>query len=358
MHDSEGMLISLPAGEFAGIELPGSLFDAEVLASAPLSRQVRAAIDLLLAAGAGHSRPPRFVARPEMFPEGESLAWLHANAEGATDHISISSGKVVKSVGGMRNHLFLVRVDQQQCESDLTTLARRAPQIFSTFDSQINTAFAIRKRRGTLCVPTTAISGFDRPEPGAATLTRLFLNRHSTEDSVDRTLMGEAVPIAQLHGFARGTYVMLSETMLLDPHFRDALAQLTLRCYFDPRVCLVLRLPPLETGHSDGKAMLRRLVEALRAGRSKLPGIPAANVFLSTEDVDGPGLDAIGIPMRLITCDSAPLWLHAPEYYRRFADVGIVLRRGRARVRQFAHMAEHLLGRSYTSYPLREDLAL
>ena len=103
MTSSAELVLSIPGAELRALDPPGSLFRYEDVGWSATSRALREAVWMTTQAV---DRPTVFLARPEMFTEGESLDWLRRRAPNLTDHIHLSDGGGVKFVAGCRNHVF------------------------------------------------------------------------------------------------------------------------------------------------------------------------------------------------------------------------------------------------------------
>jgi hypothetical protein len=358
MFDPQGLVVSLPAGELHRAKLPASVFTRDAILSAPFSASLRTAIDFILRSCANDQKPVLFVARTEMFPEGETLDWLLSRLGGAQDHLSISDGSTIKVIPGLRNHVFFHGLARGKDESALDRLIRRAPELLSTLTSQVNSAQAVRTKRHSVLLPTEVLSGQDSDHDGGAPLWRFYLNRGSVDDSINRILAAEQASSETVRGFSRAIYIPTVEAALADEDYAATIAGVLTKVYFDRETCLILGAPPQEELEEKPAERLGQLLDAIRTAPGTIPRIPANNVFLSTDSLSGDALTALGMPVSLILSDANPLWARSLQYYRCFSRVTLLCRRGRVRKKQFEEMSAKLIGRPFRMLSLRPELEL
>src|SRR5579862_8407822 len=113
MFGPEDLAVSLPARELAKVELAGSVFSVDALDGEPISEALRFAIDLLRMATEDAGGSLRFIARPEMFTHGETVAWLRAELGSARNHVCISDASCIRVIPGFQNHVFFYGLGQK-----------------------------------------------------------------------------------------------------------------------------------------------------------------------------------------------------------------------------------------------------
>ena len=135
------------------------------LAAAEFSPALRIAVELVTGICRESGFEPTFVARPEIFTHGESRAWLDKRLGGVKDHLALSDGTTIRLIPGLRNHVFLFGLGRAADGEALQRLERRAPELFGSLHSQVNTALQFGRRRETPA--PIAIVGVDALEPEA-----------------------------------------------------------------------------------------------------------------------------------------------------------------------------------------------
>ena len=319
MLDNGALAVSIPATELASFRPPGSVFTIDDLPIARLSSPLALAVDLVMAVCQGAGFAPTFVARPEIFTHGESRAWLVGKLRGAKDHLALSDGSTIRMVPGLRNHVFLFGLGRAADASALARLEKRAPELFGSLHTQINTArqFAAGKETPT----PVAISGLDVMEQEAAQIFRIAINVDSADDSVARTLRSPAP--APTQKFSELEYVALTETSLADASFQKMLAAKLNLVYFDPLRALVLRLPPSVGASRALETRLRAVFAALNAARPRAPIVPTASALITTCDLSGERLAAFAEASDFTAPDTFDFWRHSPETYAQFRTLRV-----------------------------------
>jgi hypothetical protein len=312
-----GVLISAPARELARTPPPSSVFPLQALDVASLSVSLRDAIDLV-ATCAPPSQPRLIVARPEMFTDGATLAWLNEAIGGVLDHVALSDGETVRLVPGLRNHVYFYGLGQIGRLEALERLERRAPELFTQLHSQINTALAFRCK-GRRFAPMTQAIVADAPAADQETVLRPFaLDRRSRGPSA--ALPATPAPFEQLH------YLRLSECALREAAVARRLTACVGQALADPGRALVWVLPESE---SDEAGRVEALVQCLQAGGGRLPGGLMANVFFTSGDLAVETLAKLAAKRTLITDALADFSRAAPDFPESFVDVLVFARSGR-----------------------------
>ncbi len=315
MFDDGALAISLPAAELVDVRLPGSVFKAADLAGAPLSAPLRRAIDLVGAAASLAGATTLFVARPEIFAHGESLAWLTAQLAGASHHLSLSDGATVKVIPGFRNHVFFYGLGRRRDSESLARLLRRAPELFLGFDLQLNTALQF----GGYSPASIVIEGVAAP-PSPVAFYPIACDPRSLDDSLARTL--RASPLARLPtGFDELTFAPLTEAGLADPGFTCWLAETLTGRYFDRRRALVLGLPETVDGSAAVEDRLRAALDALLTGGARTPTAPAPSAWFAAGDPDDLWLAASALDF--VAPDTFEFWRAPPAAFRNFRSLTV-----------------------------------
>jgi len=327
MLGGNGLVVSLPARELQGCALPGSLFECQDLDGTPISHDLRAAVELVEEACAARGLPMLLLARPEIFTHGETLAWLIARLGEIGDHLCISDGTTVRLVPGLRNHLFLYRLGIQENALALRRLVRRAPELFSTIASQVNTAFSFRC--GAAHVTPAALPlraercrGGPKGEEG---LLRFYLRRNAVERSVGWITEQGTAPLQGLAAYKRLVYVLLTETAGYDLSFCDFVASMVAKVYFNPETCVVLRLPDVASPAPNLAQRLTAALSGLNAPRSSIPAAPAHNVFFADADMDPNFLLSRSSESYLVTHDTFNFWRYDPPFYAGFSTIQVLV---------------------------------
>jgi len=340
MLDEGALAISVPAPEWKSTRPPGSVFFRRDIAGQPFSRPLVRALDLVASACAHAGFEPAFVARPEIFTHGESLAWLMAKLGPVRDHLSFSDGATIKLIPGLRNHVFFYGLGRRADAEALDRLKRRFPELFVAMRSQVNSALRIG-------------SGVEAPAPiaieGAALSARMptfypiAFHAYSPAEGLRRE--GHGGSRTQLpSGFDEVTYVPLTEASLGDPDFMRSIASMYDAHYFAPERALVLRVPETIGASSEPEDRLEACINALWEGGSRAPQAPARNAWLASEDVSATALAGAASAANFLAHDTYDFWRAPPADYRRFRSRKVVARRGRNLKDEFDHLIEALCG--------------
>ena len=333
IFDEHGLAVSLPAVEMAKLTLSGSLFSAAELAAAPVSPDLLRAVQLVEAANAKRGGRLVFIARPEVFTDQVTLAWLNERLDGIGNHLCITGGSTVRVLPGLRNHMFCYRPGIQANSEALRRLCWRAPELIAGLGVQINSAMRVQLG-GTSVGPGSQLlmPQTDAPPAAGADLPELFgfcITPGPAERAASWMLARGPADTAARTGFARAAYLPLTETALSEPVFCDAVADSVAAAFFDPAACLLLRLPELAApGPTVSSAPLAdRLafaVARLSHGRVALPRVPAGNIFFLTGDPGPALLDGLGVPPALVLPESFDFWRHPTAFYGRFASIAVL----------------------------------
>jgi hypothetical protein len=312
------LLVSLPASELPHIALTASLFRPETLFEAAISEALRTALGAIAA-------PLLFVARPEMFTDGATLEWLTTRCEGIVDHLHVSDGSTVKLLPGFRNHVFFYGLGRRQDRDALGRLEKHLPELFAQVHSQVNTALSFRWKDTLIEPHTLVMSSRGGVDTGDFELRRLFLNRHSPEDSADRTL---SFPVIEPSAprFRELHYIRLTERGLRDLDCARDIAELAAQLFVDPTRCVIF-IPPRSAVSS--RERLRVLAAALVEGGVHLPAATVPNILTATGDLAVEALEAMSDVRRLIVDDVDDFWRSPASFYETFESVTVYTRRRR-----------------------------
>ena len=163
-------------------------------------------------------------------------------------------------------------------------LERRAPELFASLNSQINTALQFGTPPHAFAPTPIAIGvGDDGGLRQAPQLFRIVLNIDSTDDSLARTRRGG--PAVAPRGLHEVEYVALTETGLADAAFVKLIAKRLARVYFDLARALILRLPNAADPTATVETRMRGVFDALAAAQASVPVAPAPTAFFATSDL-------------------------------------------------------------------------
>lgn len=288
------LLASLPGSVIEGLRLPGSLFGREALRDAVLPAELRAAIALVAQAAEARSVPLQFVARPEIFTHGRSRAWLDDRIGGARDHVVITDGRTLRTLPGLRNHLFFYPRGVPSREAALRRLVGIAPELFGGLASQINGGLAFR-----------CGGAWHRPPP-----MHLRLPATPPMGLVERFPFngGTAAPPAERPAEEPVRYVPLSGTALADAAFLRELAREIRGALFGGPGRLMLELPRLD-GVADTAGRLAVAARALSEAGAAFP--PGASWAVEMVTAPPPGLRMSAVLLHPGTA----FWAYGLDFY-------------------------------------------
>jgi hypothetical protein len=340
MLDDGALAISIPVLEWKSTRPKGSVFFRRDIPVPLFSPSLVRALDLVSSACAHAGFEPVFVARPEIFTHGESLAWLIAKLGRVRDHLSLSDGGTVKLIPGLRNHVLFYGLSRRVDAEALDRLKRRFPELFDVIHSQVNTALRLGSR--AQAPAPVAIEGAALPATTAA-FYPISLHAFSPTESLRRTWLAGAQ--SQLpRGFEELTYVPLTEASLGDPGFITFVASLYDVNYFTPARGLVLRVPETFGGSSELEDRFEASLAALVEGGSHAPLARARNAWLASEDVPAAALAAAAGAVSFLAHDTFDFWRAAPTDYRLFRSRKVIASRDRNLKDEFDHLIAALCG--------------
>jgi len=340
-------VISVPARELANVAVPGSVFEIGILRGSTISPELRVAIELIAAIDSNHSvsSSVRCIARPEIFTHGASLDWLMTQIEGVTDHIALSDGTALKLIPGLRNHLFTYGLQSHRRFIDFKKLTRRAPELLGQFHSQINSFHRV-SIDGLAFEPAPWLLNrheFSVSEP--VWFHDLYLNPHSLENSAELMLGWGTLDTPSFEAFSKIRYVPLTDCAARDEQFQHIVAELIATTYFEPGVCLLMRLP-LAT--SDLTERMRLALGGIRGAHRSIPQTRANNVFFTSGDLGDDVLSELAPRLSLLLHHSFDHWRHPKSVYEASEEIAVFLDRQWTRV---SDAAKKLLTEAFGQSP-------
>lgn len=341
MLDNQGLAISIPAKELAGVQVPASLFGMDRLLAANISPELRCALRQIDALHADSDTRPVFIARPELFVVGSALDWLYEKLGTIRDHLCLSDGSAIRPIPGMRNHVFFYGLGRRADADALRSLQKRIPELFSTLDSQINTALRFRHATKSYLPPTVILHRSKNDDFVPAACFKFYLNRQSMEDSVAHMLKSA---VDNIPWQLSSTLVPITETAVSDHDFMHYISILIERGYFDPNGSIVLRLPHGQGDGAEIASRLRCLVAGLLAVPSQIPRVVADNIFVVTEDIDPSEARQRSDERGLVLHDTFDFWRWTPAAYAAYNWIDILPRRGHHHPRALASMLLQVYG--------------
>jgi len=328
--DSEGgTVISVPARELADIAVPGSVFDIGLLQGATISPELRIAIELIAMDSGQGGSTVRCVARPEIFTHGPSLSWLMKQLEGVTDHVCLSDGTALKLIPGLRNHVFTYGLQSHCRFLDFKRLTRRAPELLGQFHSQINSFHRVAIDGVAFEPAPWMLSRREIAVSEPVWFHKFYLNPHSVEDSTELMLGWGTLDPPSFAQFTNIRYVPLTDCAVHDAQFQQHLAEIIAKTYFEPSVCLLMRLPAVTT---DLIERMRAALAGIRGARSHIPQTRANNIFFASGDIGDDVLLSLAPRLSWWIHHSLDHWRHAMPVYAASADVTVFLDRQWTRV--------------------------
>jgi len=278
-----------------------------------LAPDLRMAVDLVLSTYADRAAPMRCVVRPEIFTHGKALDWLREKLGDVTDHINISDGTTIKLIPGVRNHLFTYGLHSHRRHLDFKKLMRRAPELLGQCQSQLNSFHRIVSQglavepAATLILPAT-------PVPATTVwFYGFYLNPHSCEDSAEHMLNWGEFEGPKLVDFDRVTYIPLTESAARDASFQRLVAETIANTYFDPKSCLLIRLPLAGT---ELTARMRVGLEGIRTAGLNLPQARSKNIFLLGEDLSEDSLASLESRLSFVLHQTFEYWRYTRSLYQ------------------------------------------
>jgi len=341
------LLVSIPGSQLEALTLPGSLFEWRDLRDAVLAPELRTALNLLVQEAVARRTALRFVARPEIFTHGASRAWLDARLGDTSDHLALTDGHTLRTIPGLRNHVFFYARGLARPEAALRRLLGVAPELLTGMASQVNGALAVRLCGRSIRPPAVMLRFASAPvgEPG---LRVPFALPVRDADRAGKACAEAAVEAPDAPPSGRPLhYVPLSEAALADDAFTAALAGLVQRCALaNGPECLLLGLPALEGEDAGPAQAIAAVLRALAATGATLPRARSWGVRFATATPDAGELAGGRITLHPTT----DFWRFAPTLFEAAQEIRIA---GGGSLASFRALFSGWLGREVTSTRLR-----
>ena len=328
------LLVSIPGSLIEGLRLPGSLFGREVLRDVVLPIELRAALALVSAEADAQSVPLLFVARPEIFTHGRSRAWLDDRIGSARDHVVLTDGHTLRSLPGLRNHLFFYPRGLPAQEAALRRLVGIAPELFGGLASQINGGVAYRCGGAWHRPPVIHLRLRTTPDTGR--VERFPFPGAQRGDDLDRRPAKAAPAGEPLPEDRPIRYVPLSETVLADGTFMRGLAEEVQRAIFGGPERLLLELSRPE-GSPSAADRLAAAMLAFAETRVAFPRGPTGNVQFVTAPPRGLRMAS------LLVHPGIAFWRYGLDFYAAAERVEVPV--GANPVTRFRNLLSSWLGR-------------
>jgi hypothetical protein len=320
-----GLIVSLPARELVGFRPSGSLFDEGELRKVGLSEELMSALTAVKQLCASRKLPLRFLARPEIFTHGESLAWLLAQLGGIKDHLCISDGFAVRPIPSLRNHLFLYRLGCYESAVALHRLNHCAPELLGSVTSQVNTAMVFGRGPSAISPPPVLLQVARQQGRTAGSVSAVkyhpYLPDPDAGAGVKRALASNVSLGALLKNVRQVTYVPLTPTACHDRACGTVLSELVAACCMDEFRGCVIRLPGLVAG--DDTPTSRVLAQALQGVKLRVKPKHRPAITLTDADWIGQPPAALSCPVALALHSSYEFWKHPREHYAHFRDIAV-----------------------------------
>ncbi len=348
MLTSKGLVVSLPGAELRTAKLPSSFFTPDDLTGQPVSAALKAAVRAVAAACASLSAPLMLVARPEIFTNGPTRAWLETKLNGIEDHLNLSDGSVVQLIPGLRNHLFFYAAGRARGLAQFKQFIAWVPELPAQITSQFNTAFTFRcgEQQWT---PEPVILAAD----SLSLLTQnefdpLYLNPHAIADSVNRIALANSIPASALNQYREIEYIPFCETAAGDKEFCRLAATRIIAVASNPQCALILGAPWLQTRTEDSDSMLTALLQGLQASGEKIPRVQLQNILIAQQPLE-PGLIAnLADKISLLMPHGFEFWRFPASYWQHFTAITVAI----PRLRQHdAHPLADFYAQAFTRPP-------
>jgi hypothetical protein len=255
------------------------------------------------------------VARPEIFTNGVSRAWLDKRLGSIDRHICISDGSAVKVIEGMENHVFFFDLAQHRSRNSFRNLAEWAPELFIHLRSQINSFHAVELRDTLVQPPTTLLLPPAPIETHQLELHEFSLPSNSIEESAQWIIERGAIADVSFDSFQEITYVPMTESNARDADFCSLAAQVVAKAYFQADQCVLLRIPAYISEQSDYVARIQTAIQAIRSAKVVVPRVPAKNVFLVLKDPPEDYLESVGRRLTMLIDETFEFWKYTRGLY-------------------------------------------
>jgi hypothetical protein len=341
------LLVSIPGSVLDGLELPGSIFEWQHLRDAVLTPELRVALNLVVEEAAARRTTLRFIARPEIFTHGASRAWLDARLGDATDHLALTDGHTLRTIPGLRNHVFFYARGLAKPEAALHRLLGVAPELLAGLASQVNGTLAVRLDGRSIRPPTITLRFVSAPAEEAGLRMPFALPVRDPERAgkacAEASVEAADAPPAErpLH------YIPLSEAALADAAFVAWLARLVQRCALaNGPESLLLGLPAVEGEDATAAQSITAVLRALAESGATLPRAKSWSVRFATA---APGVAELA-GGRITLHPAVAFWRFAPALFEAAQQVQVA---GGYPLAPFQALFSFWLGREVASFRLR-----
>jgi hypothetical protein len=132
-----------------------------------------------------------------------------------------------------------------------------------------------------------------------------------------------------LEGFSKIRYVPLTDCATRDEQFQHIVADLIAETYFEPGLCLLMRLPSAE---SDLTEKMRLALGGIRGAHRNIPQTRASNIFFTSGDLGDDVLTELAPRLSLLLHHSFDHWRHPKSIYEASKEIAVFLDRQWIRV--------------------------
>lgn len=306
------LLVSVPATQIAGLALPGSVFGWSVLRDAKLDPALRLALRLVVAQAEAARQRLLFVARPEIFTQGRPRAWLDERIGDAADHLILTDGTTLRTLPGLRNHMFFYKRGVPAQEDALRDLAALVPELLASLTSQVNGALAFRLGPDQLR-PPLALMRDAASIPLEQPMEAPFLFHAGDPDRAGLLSAAAAAEPAQAPAPGRPIhFIPLSGAALADAAFVAALGRLVRQAAFgDAGHALILGLPVPDGSEGDLAPRIAAVLRALAGAGLHYPCTQSWGVRFTTAPPSPAALEG----GRLTLHPATPFWRFGLSLY-------------------------------------------
>jgi hypothetical protein len=321
----KGLIVSLPARELADFRPSGSLFEEGELRKVVLSEELMSALAAVKQLCAARKLPLRFLARPEIFTHGESLAWLRTRLGDIKDHLCISDGCAVRLIPSLRNHLFLYRLGCYESAVALHRLNYCAPELLGSMTSQVNTAMVFGRGAKASSPPPVLLQVARQQQRAAGSVSAAKYHHYLPDPDVGagvkRALASSVSLSPLLKNLRQVTYVPMTASACHDRPFGKVVAELMAACCTDEFRGCVIRLPGL-AARDDTRAS-SALVQILQGMKLRAKPKHRPAIVLTGADWIAQLPAALSCPVALALHSSYEFWQHPRERYSHFRDIAV-----------------------------------
>lgn len=356
---ADGIALSFPATEIAAFRAPGSVFDLCDLDRDALSAPLRAAILVIEQLGPTDA-PIRVVVRPEMFTHAETEQWLGSKLDAIADHVCISDGSTIRMLPGFRNHVFFYLEAEEMAAAGRMTLFKRAPELFATMTSQINSAITSRAAGSSPICLASPLPATTNEQTTPPTLLPLYLNRHSPLDSYARATLLQPVDPERFEAFEHIEYCVVTDRGHAARPIAAEISRRILDAYTRTDKLLLLWVPQhrVENGADQVQSDATRFLRRLAGSPKMLPRLPANNVVLVIDDPWHMVARALPRAPNLVIDPAFETWRFAEILASCVGPITYLAdREGTSRLPASIRAVEKAFGRSVQILPLRSDAA-